>query len=65
MEVNLKKDEALYCADKDVRARTIWNPPEWVKILGGTINYNLIKAAKIVNKHFISGKNMSGIAAAI
>jgi hypothetical protein len=58
LETFLKSDEDLYTDITKVRGRAIHNPTPHVKVFGGTLNSNLIKATKLINPHFVSGLNI-------
>lgn len=43
-ELMLKKNESIF--GTKIRGRIIADPPDYVKVLSGVINYNLLKALK-------------------
>lgn len=60
--MNLKRNEAYFTSK--VRGRIVANPPEYIKVLAGVINYNLMEAMKAVLPEYfpqLSFKEMSDV----
>jgi len=46
LEPSMKKNEQLFGPKAKLRSRVIWNPSDFLKVFGGTLNFNLIKIIK-------------------